>query len=90
MIQAPLDGAEREPRVVLAARQALFLHGADGHAIDHERGRGVVVMRGDAENLHRQYWLLERCRVGAIGVQPTGSRALARLASHAKGGSTMK
>ena len=38
--------------VVLAARQPLFLHGADRHAVDDERGRRVVVMRGDAEDLH--------------------------------------
>ena len=58
VIQAPFDGRQRKAGVVLAPRQALFLHGADRHAVDDERGGRVVVVRGDAEDLHLQYWLV--------------------------------
>ena len=53
--------------VVLAARQPLFLHRADRHAVDDERGGGVVIVRGDAEDLHRQYWLRRRHRSRSRG-----------------------
>src|SRR6185436_2294514 len=52
VVEAPLDRGEREGRVVLAAREPLLLHGADGNAVDDERRGGVVVVRGDAEDLH--------------------------------------
>src|SRR4029079_9672754 len=52
LIEAPLDGSEWKAGVVLAARQTLFLYGTDGHAVDDECGGRVVVVRGDAENLH--------------------------------------
>ena len=62
VIQTPFDGAERECRVVLAARQTLFLYGTGGHAVDHQRGGRVVVMRGDAEDLHvNTGWPTARC-----------------------------
>ena len=91
MIQTPFDGAERKRRVVLVPRQALFLNGADRHAVDDERGGRVVVVRGDAEDLHLNTGSsANRASCWAIGVQPTGSRRSARLASQAKGASTTK
>ena len=33
-------------------RQALLLDSADRHAVDNERGGGIVVVRRNAENLH--------------------------------------
>ena len=59
VIQAPFDGCQRKARVVLAARQPLFLNGADGHAVDHERGRRVVVVGRDPEDLHLSTGSLE-------------------------------
>ena len=51
-----------------------------------ERGGRVVVVRGDAEDLHvNTGWSATRCPSCAIGVQPAGSRRSARLASHGKG-----
>ncbi len=52
VIETPFDRCERKCRIVLAARQTLFLDGANGHPVDHDRGGRVVVMRRDAENLH--------------------------------------
>ena len=88
LLEAPFDGAEREPGVVLAAREALFLHRADRHAVDQHRGRRVVVVRGDAEDAH-QYWLF--MGVGRrAAAKPCGSDRAARLASTANGGRRRK
>ena len=45
VIEAPLDRREGKGGVVLPPRQALFLHGADRHAVDNERRRRIVVVR---------------------------------------------
>ena len=39
-------------RIVLLPREPFFLDGADRYAVDHERRSRIVVMRGDAEDLH--------------------------------------
>ena len=52
VIQAPFDGPERKAGVVLVPRQSFFLHGANRHAVDHERGSRIVVVRGNPEDLH--------------------------------------
>ena len=89
LIEAPLDGAQRKARVVLAPRQPLLLHRRDRHAVDDERGGRVVVVRGDAENLHVRYWLVgESSRRAGNRLPAGGSRRSARLASHANGGSS--
>src|SRR5216684_621561 len=87
-LQTPLDGREWKGGVVLAPREPLLLHGADGHAVDEQRGRGVVIMGGDAEDAH-QYWLFSG---GAARARenPSGSRRAARFARSAKGGSSRK
>ena len=77
--------------VVLVPRQPLLLHGADRHAVDDERGRRIVIVGGDAEDLHLSTGssATRRRRAGSAS-SPAGSRRSARLASHAKGGSTTK
>src|ERR1700680_1808355 len=50
--QAPFNRRRWKGGVVLAPRQALFLYGTDRHAIDDERGRRIVVVRGYPEDLH--------------------------------------
>src|SRR5207247_7030074 len=64
VIQAPLDRADRKPGVVLPPRQPLFLNRADRHAVDDERGGGIVIAGGDAENVHgiSTGWTANRCR----------------------------
>src|SRR6185437_3968526 len=52
VIQAPLDRCQRERGVILAARKALLLNRCDRYAIDDERRRRIVIVRGDSENLH--------------------------------------
>src|SRR5438067_1224121 len=86
--EAPLDGGERKRRVVLPARKALLLHGANGNAVDDQRGRRVVVVRRDPQDAH-QYWL-ENAAERRAGMNPSGSRRAARRASNANGGSTTK
>ena len=44
VLEAPVDRQEREGGVVLAPRETFLLHGADGHAIDHECCRRIVVV----------------------------------------------
>src|SRR5262249_24245442 len=51
-LEAPLDRVQREAGVVLAARQPFFLDRAHRDAVDDECGGGIVVMGGDAEDLH--------------------------------------
>jgi hypothetical protein len=51
-LQAGADGVVREGRVVLAPRKALLLRGGRDPAVDHQRGRAVVVVGRDAEDLH--------------------------------------
>ena len=48
VIQAPFDGSGRKGAVVLLSRQPFLLDGADRHAIDQQRRRRIVVMRGKA------------------------------------------
>src|SRR5262249_57205932 len=82
-VEAPLDRAERERRIVLAARQPFLLHRGDGDAVDEE-GRGrIVVVRRDAQDSH-QYWL--RRGRSSCGTKPFGSRRAERLAMSANGG----
>ena len=92
VIEAPFDRPDREGGVILSARQALLLYGADGHAIDEERGRRIVVMRRDPENLHLNTGSsATRCVVRARSAPSPGcSRRAARLANQAKGGSRTK
>ena len=52
LFEAVVNGAMRESRVVLLAREALFLGGRNDLAIAHERRGAVVVERGDAERDH--------------------------------------
>jgi hypothetical protein len=52
MIQARLNGQQREFRIVFAPRQALFLHGGDGQAIDDQGGGGVMIVSRDSEYVH--------------------------------------
>jgi hypothetical protein len=50
--QAGADRLVREGRVVLLAREALFLRGGDHLAVAQQRRGAVVVVRGDAEDSH--------------------------------------
>ncbi len=90
--EAPLDRTQREARVVLAAREPFLLNGGDGHAIDDEGGRGVVIVGRDAEDRHGQYWDRgERSPcVRSIETKPAGSCRSARRANHTNGGSATK
>src|SRR5207248_7920621 len=88
LLEAPLDRGEREDGVVLAAREPLFLDGADRDAADHQCCRRIVVVRRDAEDAH-QYWLF----IGTgwrAGARPEGSDRAARFARIANGGSRRK
>src|SRR5207248_1218977 len=88
LLEAPLDRGEGKRGVVLAAREPLLLDGADRHAVDQQRRRGIVVVRRDAEDAH-QYWLF----IGTgrrAGAKPTGSDRAERFASSANGGSNRK
>jgi hypothetical protein len=49
-LQAGEGGGDRQAGVVLDPRQPLLLDRGDHNTVDDERGRGVVVMRGDAED----------------------------------------
>src|SRR5688572_6357570 len=48
--QAVIHGVLRKLRVVLFARESLFLRGGNDLAVDDERRGRVVVERGNAEN----------------------------------------
>src|SRR5437764_8701611 len=52
VLEAPLDRADWKPGVVLPTREALFLYGARRHAVDDERGGRIVIVGGDAEDVH--------------------------------------
>ena len=80
VIQAPFDGPERKAGVVLVPRQALFLHGADRHAVDDERGGRIVVVGGNAEDLHLSTGSVgESASCRAIGSPANGLAALGAL-----------
>ena len=51
-LEARADRVHRERGVVLLAREALLLRGGHDRSVAHQRGRGVVVIGGDAEDLH--------------------------------------
>src|SRR5215813_3268039 len=59
-LQAPIDGVERKRGVALAPRESFLLHREARDAIHDQRGRGVVVVGGDSENLHQSILALER------------------------------
>ena len=42
----------REGGIILVARQALFLDRTDRYTVADKRGRRIVIVRGDAQNLH--------------------------------------
>jgi hypothetical protein len=88
VLEAEIDGGERERGVVLAPGEALFLDGADGDAVDDEGRGGVVVVRRDAEDAH-QYWLLASGSAREA-LKPFGSRRAARRARSTKGGRRTK
>src|SRR5262249_7283870 len=48
----PLDRVQREACVVLSARQPFFLDRAHRDAVDDEGCGGIVVVGGDAEDVH--------------------------------------
>ena len=50
--QAILQRAPREARVVLLAGEALLLGGRHDSSVHHQRGRAVVVERGETQNTH--------------------------------------
>ena len=52
LIEAVSDGVGRIARVVLFARETLFLRGGDNSPAIYEGRGAVVVERGDAENFH--------------------------------------
>src|SRR5438105_429404 len=52
VIETPFDRRQRKRGVALAPRKAFLLDGAVRHAVDDQCRGGVVVVRGDAENLH--------------------------------------
>ncbi len=52
--QAVLDGVPGEPGIVLLAGEALLLGGGDDPAVVEQRGRAVVIERGQTENAHQQ------------------------------------
>ena len=51
--QAAADRIHRKPRVVLLAREALFLRRRDDFSVLDQRRRAVVIKSADAENAHR-------------------------------------
>ncbi|KAH2820923.1 hypothetical protein KXV85_003017 [Aspergillus fumigatus] len=51
LFEAVVDGVRREARIVLLPAEPLLLCGGDNDAIADERGRGVMIERGYAENL---------------------------------------
>src|SRR5262249_12987211 len=88
LFQTPLDRGHRKIGITFAPAQPLLLHRADWHTVDEQRGRRVVVMRGDAEDLH-QYWP-RRLAGRFLWNQPSGSRRAARFARTTKGGRRTK
>ena len=52
VFEAPLDGFGRKAGIVLPTRKPLFLHGAHRQAVDHQRSGRVVIVGGDAKDLH--------------------------------------
>ena len=50
MLQAVLDGVDREAVVVLLAREAFFLRGGDDLSVDDQCSRRVVVESRDTQN----------------------------------------
>src|SRR6267143_2160283 len=74
--------------IVLPAREPLLLHCAHRLSVDQERGSGIVVVRGNAEDAH-QYWLVRG--VGRRAPEnPSGSFLAARFARSANTGSSKK
>ena len=71
LAQDVLDGVGGEVRVVLLAREALFLAGGHDGAVLQEGGRGVVVEGADAEDVLAQNW----CLAAASGPRGLGSCA---------------
>src|SRR5688572_20998229 len=49
--QAIRDGLRREALIVLAPAEAFFLRGADNLPIAQQRGGGIVIISGDAEDV---------------------------------------
>ena len=62
LAEAPLDGRQREAGVVLPPREPLLLDGDDRQSVDDQGRRGVVVVRGDAEDRHGSVLAPERGR----------------------------
>ncbi len=51
--ETPLDGVDREGRVVLETSEAFLLGGADDLAVTDEGGGGVVIEAADPQDVHR-------------------------------------
>src|SRR5262245_36880698 len=51
-LETPLDGLQRKRRVVLSSRETLLLYGAHRHAVDDQCCGRIVIVRGDAEDVH--------------------------------------
>src|SRR6266851_230365 len=88
LFEAPLDRRHRKVRVALAPGEPLLLDRTDRHPVDQKGSRGIVIVGGDAEDLH-QYW--PRKVAGRFrSNQPGGSRRAALFARTAKMGRMMK
>src|SRR5262249_54011019 len=82
-LQHVLDGAGREARIMLLAREPLLLAGRDHDAVLEERRRRVVVEAGEAEDIvGHQNWCLTAAfgpsGLGSCGRQNVGSALIAR------------
>src|SRR6266851_5040754 len=88
LLEAPLDRRHRKVRVAFAPGEPLLLDRTDRHPVDQKGSRGIVIVGGNAEDLH-QYWpreLAGRFRSN----QPGGSRRAALFAIAAKMGRMTK
>ena len=68
--QADAHGVGRKCRIVLGASEALLLRRGDDLAVAHQGGRAVVIIGGDAQNVHQNCCFIEP------GAGPGGSRTI--------------
>src|SRR5438105_1570012 len=59
--QAISDGVLRKSRIVLLARESLFLRGGDNGAVIDKRGSAVVIERGYAQYFHGVLNVVSAC-----------------------------
>src|SRR5260370_19452983 len=79
LFEAPVDRRHRKIGVALAPGEPLLLDRTDRHPVDQKGGRGVVIVGGNAEDLH-QYW--PRQLAGPLcSEHPGGAPRAALLAS---------